>query len=215
MSFFGTLQMFSQKNALKHKEFRLFDKIERNGGEITFYNICAREGRILRSRKNEATLGKEENNKTTTKKERKMNAISRRHGNGGAKGGRKTMKKEGEKGTKAKKAEEHEKKEKKEAEEQRRTRMEKRNNMELLYIGGEETPPHKERGKYRDMEIKTGEKQKNASKTTRFSYNRDKCHKYKIKFIIKTHSFTFGLLTAGFRFVNRWLSFRKPMVFNA
>ena len=145
MSFFGTLQMFSKKNALKHKEFRLFDKIWRNGGEITFYNICAREGRILRRSKNDGAQGKEENNKTTTKKERKMNAISRRHGNGGAQGGRKTMKKAGEKGTKAKKkTEEHEKKEKKEAEEQRRTRMEKRNNMELLYIGGEETPPHKE-----------------------------------------------------------------------
>ena len=81
----------------------MFDKIERNGGEITFYNICAREGRILRRSKNEATLGKEENNKTTTKKERKMNAVSRRHRNAGAQGGRKTMKKAGEKGTKAKK----------------------------------------------------------------------------------------------------------------
>ena len=101
MSFFGTLQMFSKKNARKHKEFRLFDKIERNGGEITFYNICARVGRILRRSKNDGAQGKEENNKTTTKKERKMNAISRQHRNGGAQGGRKIMKKK----TKRKKGE--------------------------------------------------------------------------------------------------------------
>ena len=93
MSFFGTLQMFSKKNALKHKEFLLFDKIERNGGENTFYNICAREGRILRRSKNDGAQGKEKNNETTTKKEMKMNAVSRRHRNGGAQGGRKIMKK--------------------------------------------------------------------------------------------------------------------------